>query len=558
MKRCAIYARCSTRDHQADSIPNQVGEAKLFVQRKGWVWSDEHVFIDEGVSRAEFHPAKRRAFHAMLDAAKRGEIDALVVRDETRLGGDAHRVNGVIIELAERGVAIFTYANGEELKFDSFPAQVVVTIKNLLAQEQRARIAAATRENHEIKAREGLCTGGRVYGYAQQRIVEGKHTWVDYRIDSAQSPVVLRMFENYRDGDGFGAIAKKLNDEGVPSPCAGKRGTGSWSHTAVRTIILNERYRGVNVWGREGGEYRGGTWVRVKRPESKLVVAHRPDLQIVPDDLWSAVVAEHERRRSMAGAKGRHGPPATYLLSGLMRCANCGGPMNVVNRRVARDNRKHYACAYHHKRGASVCNVSGVALVERVDDVFVSWIEEHVLREQVIVAAMEEARARLAERTASKATEVPALEAKITRLGRELRKLADQLAATDDSTYVVDAIKAREVEKRSAEVKLATLQATSTKIDLELRRTEKEAKRRLRDLRAVLRRNPREARKVVEALLQGPLKAKAVETPEGRRLRITGAAVVGPVSLGTMFTTGGDPSGNRTRVTGVRGRCPNR
>jgi len=25
-----------------------------------------------------------------------------------------------------------------------------------------------------------------------------------------------------------------------------------------------------------------------------------------------------------------------------------------------------------------------------------------------------------------------------------------------------------------------------------------------------------------------------------------------------LFTTEGDPSGNRTRVTGVRGRCPNR
>jgi len=54
-----------------------------------------------------------------------------------------------------------------------------------------------------------------------------------------------------------------------------------------------------------------------------------------------------------------------------------------------------------------------------------------------------------------------------------------------------------------------------------------------------LGRNPTEARKALEALLDGPLTFAAVDAADGgRRYRIEGSAAVG-----TMFTTDGVPNG---------------
>ena len=56
---------------------------------------------------------------------------------------------------------------------------------------------------------------------------------------------------------------------------------------------------------------------------------------------------------------------------------------------------------------------------------------------------------------------------------------------------------------------------------------EREARRRLRDLRGLLERNPDEARRALEALLDGPLRFQPTETPAGRRYEIRGKIAVG-------------------------------
>jgi hypothetical protein len=69
-------------------------------------------------------------------------------------------------------------------------------------------------------------------------------------------------------------------------------------------------------------------------------------------------------------------------------------------------------------------------------------------------------------------------------------------------------------------------------VDLEVRRLAKEARSRLEDLRGTMQRNPDEARKVMEAMLKGPITFTPIETSDGKRYRIRGAVAI----LG-MFVT---------------------
>src|SRR5579864_4105203 len=147
----------------------------------------------------------------------------------------------------------------------------------------------------------------------------------------------------YSEGEGLRGISKVLNQQGVPSPRAGKRGTGSWSPTVVRPILRRERYHGVLVYGVTKKTYRGGTKVRIKRSPNEVIRVERPDLKIVPDDLWERVDERFRRncRKSWRVATGRK---PKHLLSSLARCSTCGGPTTPEAARSA-SSRPRSTCA---------------------------------------------------------------------------------------------------------------------------------------------------------------------------------------------------------------------
>ena len=115
-------------------------------------------------------------------------------------------------------------------------------------------------------------------------------------------------------------------------------------------------------------------------------------------------------------------------------------------------------------------------------------------------------------------------------------------------------------ERLSAQVLLADgfscldpshLAVAPSVLDLEVRRLEREARTRLANLQGLLGRNVVEGRKALEALLDGPLRFTPVQTKDGRRYEITGAAAVG-----FLCTTDCVPKGIRTPVTALKGPCP--
>ena len=56
--RVAIYARKSTDQHHVSeaqkSVTRQVDQARQYAAQKGWTVAEEHVYIDDGISGAEF------------------------------------------------------------------------------------------------------------------------------------------------------------------------------------------------------------------------------------------------------------------------------------------------------------------------------------------------------------------------------------------------------------------------------------------------------------------------------------------------------------------------
>ncbi len=524
MNRAAVYIRRSTDEHQEASLRVQREEAIRFIESMGWSYSESHVYTDDAISRAEFK--KRPGLLALLNAAEKHEFDIVVTRDETRLGGDMVRTTLLITDLLDSGTRLYYYISGEEVRLDDATAKFMVAAKNFAGELEREKIASRTAEHLLNKAKKGLVAGGKCFGYDNVEVLEGeKRVRVEYAINEGEASVVRDIYELYANGSGLIKIAKELNRREIPSPRSGKRGTGSWSPVSLYSLIRRTRYIGIIEYGRHHKNYKGGTKVRTRRADHEVARIDAPHLRIVSEELWNRVQSR------MAGATrttNKGGRPRRHLLSGIVRCYKCGGPMSVTNHRLGDKCVQVYVCGYNRTRGETVCSNTARRPLVNVNKAMVNWIQTRVLTEELTNELIARVRNRLDERAKATATRSPELEAEAQGLREEIERLVGALASAGQSPALIQALGERERRLAEVDAQIRAQLAAPEAIRFELKRMEVEARRRIEELRSLLERNPEDARRVVEALFAGgKLTAKPVTTKDGRRFLLEGAAAVG-------------------------------
>jgi hypothetical protein len=121
----------------------------------------------------------------------------------------------------------------------------------------------------------------------------------------------------------------------VPGP----RGL-KWRDTAIRGhvdrgtgILNNEAYRGRLIFNRRKFRKNPKTEKREARMngESSWVIVDVPELRIIDDALWDRVkqrqIAVRDNYEATTTNKLNRTHRPSYLLSGILRCAHCGGPL---------------------------------------------------------------------------------------------------------------------------------------------------------------------------------------------------------------------------------------
>ena len=212
--RCAIYARRSTEEHQADSLAVQTEDAARYAAARGW--TVVQTYSEDGVSRAEF--VNRPALARMLLGAKAKAFDVVVTRDETRLGGDIYRTGMVIQELTDHGVRLHYYAAGGEVQFNDPTAKLMSALRGFAAELEREKIAERTRDNHAHKARRGLVTGGKVFGYDNVPVMDGErraHVVLVGPEGSGKRTALAHLAAVFADEPELGIAGRGFDEAGV-------------------------------------------------------------------------------------------------------------------------------------------------------------------------------------------------------------------------------------------------------------------------------------------------------------------------------------------------------
>ena len=485
--KAALYARRSTTEHQAASLDVQVEEARRWCAARGW--EVVATYLEDGVSRAEF--VNRPALGKLLAGAADGLFEALVMRDDSRLGGDMYRTGMVLQDLHDAGVAVWYYASSEKVSFDDPTAKLISAVKLYASETERLKITGRVREHLEHRARKGLNVGGRVYGYRNERGPDG----VRYVVEPTEAAIVCEIFERHAQGQGIRGIAKALNARGSPGPRPGR----PWAPGGIHAMLRRERYCGVLEWGRVGAEYRGGTRRTIERPTSERIRVERPELAIVSADLWQRAQA---RVVATAGTHTkRYGREPAYLLTGLGRCEACGGPIRAATGKSGKTMVRLYVCGRHHDSGATACPVSTRRRVELVDAAVLERVRA-VLSPVVIDAVLEGVRQHIEAGDPGPDVERAQLVASVRRLEGEGARLADAYASQGGEA-ILSALKAREATLGEARARLAVLDAAARPAAPTWADVEAQLRAEVTDLRTALADDTARARAALKTLARG-------------------------------------------------------
>jgi DNA invertase Pin-like site-specific DNA recombinase len=403
---CAVYARKSTEQNgladESKSVARQVEHARAYAGRKGWLVSQEHLFVDDGVSGALFG-ASRPALARLLAALKpRAAFNVLIMSEESRLGREQIETAYTLKQITDAGVRVFFYLEDRERTLDSAMDKVMLSLTNFASEMEREKARQRTHDALARKARQGYVTGGCVFGYRNVPILDGgRRVRVERVIHEQEADIVRRIFGMAAAGKGFKRIAATLNEEGALAPTPRRTGRPrGWAPSSVRAIIYRGLYRGAIVWNQRQKVIRQGAKKLRRRAESDWLRVDAPALRIVAEDLWRAA---HERvdasrtlyRRSANGGRspGRptNGLESPYLLTGLLSCGSCGGSMFVHSHDHRHHRRFYYACMVYHLRGRGICKNNLESPMPDTDAAVLAAVERDLLRVQVLVTALAKA-----------------------------------------------------------------------------------------------------------------------------------------------------------------------
>ena len=486
----ACYARKSTTEEKDDrdkSVARQIARAGEYARAKGWRLDDRYIYQDDAISGAEFK--RRPGLNALLEALKapRPPFQVLVVSEQSRLGRDTIRTLALIQAITDSGVAIHSYLDDKEISVADEMGEVEGFMKSWASSQERRKASQRTRDALRLRVERGQHVGGKLFGYTKGVI------------NSFEADIVKRIFKRRAEGAGYFRICRELEHDGVRPPRS-----KNWNQSQIASIVSNETYHGVKVWGATRRLKRKGTTVVESSPDT-IIRTPMPQLRIIDEKTWLAVQAVNQQAEAKAwrSADGRlkSRPTASkWLLSPFLACGACGGSMHA--KKSGQNYR--YVCTTRHARGTKGCsNPRGLA-VTIADKVLTDAFEE-ALAGKIVLDALEEFLDEHRRRSADPAP----LKAEAQAIKVEISNLVAGLARGDLSD-IHDAIRDRKARLEHLEGQLQGIGAAK---DFDLAEFAEKVMPLLADWRAHLKKNPHTAQQVLRKIL--PTKVTVTPTPGG-------------------------------------------
>lgn len=363
--KAAIYCRLSEEDRNkqfetddSNSIQNQKAMLLQYAMEQGW--EVYNLYSDDDYTGSD---RRRPEFNRLLEDAKAHRFDIVLCKTQSRFTRELELVEKYIHGLFPiwgiRFVSIVDNADTAN-KGNKKSRQINGLVNEWYLEDMSENIRSVLTNRRQ----NGFHIGAfALYGYKKDPDQKGH-----LLIDEEAAAVVREVFTLFSQGYGKTAIARMLNDRGIPNPTEYKRLHGLryqqpkrknstlWKYFAISDMLTNEIYIGNMVQGKYGSiSYK--TKQNKPRPKSEWYRVEGTHEPIIDRSLWNRV-------QSMIAERAKPFDCGTVgLFARKAKCANCGYTM-----RSTKNHGRHYLqCSNRHvAKDACIGSFISVEKLERM------------------------------------------------------------------------------------------------------------------------------------------------------------------------------------------------
>ena len=426
-KKVYMYTRVSTA-MQVDgySLDAQKSRMRSFAEFNNYEIVGEYEDAGKSGKSVEGRPA----FTQMIKdiTAGKDDISYVLVFKLSRFGRNAADVLSTLQIMQDFDVNLICVEDGIDSSKDA--GKLIISVLSAVAEIERENIKIQTMEGRIQKAREGKWNGGFApYGY---RLENG----ILY-IEDDEAEAIHIIFDKYVNTElGIAGIARYLQSHGFTKKPRQNGHNEYFSTNFVKKALHNPVYNGKIAYGRRKAEKVHGTRNEYKRINQKeYLLVDGLHEAIVDDETWALTQAKLEMYAKRYERKRDGGNGMTHLLTGLVRCPECGAPLYYnVSRKWKKTGEQYkdyhyYACKHRkgvlgHKCGY-IKQIKAETLESAVEEIIIKLVRKPEF------ANMMKARINSKVDTAELDKEINTLESELRRLISMKNKLLEEIDSLD-------------------------------------------------------------------------------------------------------------------------------
>ena len=301
MAIAVAYARYSSDKQQESSITVQLAAIRNFCKANKIYLS--HEYIDEAQTGTSVN---RKSFQQMVKDAEERKFQMVIVHRMDRFGRNVDDARYYKKHFRKYGIKVVSAIEG----FNDTPEGEFFELMSMgMAELYSKKLSREATAGKIANAKECKVHGGiPLLGY----MVKNKH----YVVDENEAKAVKIIFNMVVEGYGYTHIRDYLNDNGY------RRSDGRMFSAHLHDVLRNRKYLGEYIYNKLASRNEGIRDRRTCRAESEIIRIPGGMPQLVDEETFNKVQKILDARRNKETPTPRKN--RKYLLSGLLRCAECG------------------------------------------------------------------------------------------------------------------------------------------------------------------------------------------------------------------------------------------
>ncbi|OEF99158.1 resolvase [Vulcanibacillus modesticaldus] len=326
LKYIALYSRVSTDEQAREgvSLEEQQERLKAYCRAMGWNIETRN-YVDDGYSAKNLD---RPNLNKLVKDVKAGIITKVMVTKLDRLSRKLLDLLTIIDLFQEYDVSFVSIS--ESFDTNTPPGRLTLQILGAVAEFERERIRERVYENMYHAAKQGKWLTQSPYGYQ----LEDKQLVV-YEPEAKIVNLVYKMYAD--DGLGYYAIAKYLNNKGIPS-----KQNKEWTIRSIKRMLTNPVYKGTLVWNRVDSSKKK----RTEKDADDWIIVDDALPAIIDKITWEMVQKKVNKKQMASRAQ-----TSPHLLGGLLKCGNCGSGMSIGWSGSKNNRYRVYRCSANKNKG---------------------------------------------------------------------------------------------------------------------------------------------------------------------------------------------------------------